>query len=270
MCNLFMKKYMLSPKQKFCFNVLKLAAIYQKIGSVRMKKIWIPLMLVALFVLAGCNKAIPAEEAGQLFVDRVVYDEDTKKFTENFANGEELNKGFKENEANFKDNFTAGLISVGDAVSKDEANELTELLNHQIKEVTSYDVKVKEAGKISNVTYEVKGLDFAAIMKETSKGITQKMIADNKLANDQNKIIEETLQLLRENIKTAKAKETAVPIMIEMKPEKGKWTIVRGQRDQINNLYFAFVAGVKDQETLTSDWNKAMEEVAKEVQAELK
>ncbi|BCA87003.1 hypothetical protein EsVE80_25260 [Enterococcus saigonensis] len=235
-----------------------------------MRKLGIPLLLVLLFFLAGCSKAIPAEDAAKLFVDQVVYDKDAKKFTANFANGDELNKGFKENEKNFKDNFTAGLISVGDAVSEDEANELTELLNHQIKEVTSYKVAIKEAGKISNITYEVKGLDFAAIMKETSKGITQKIMADNKLASDQNKIIEETLQLLRENIKVAKAKEEAVPIMIEMKPEKGKWTIVRGQREQINNLYFAFVAGVKDQETLTNDWNKAMEEVAKEVQAELK
>ncbi|EOT39214.1 MULTISPECIES: DUF5105 domain-containing protein [Enterococcus] len=235
-----------------------------------MKKRSIFLMVLMAFILGGCSRAIPAEDAGKLFVDRVVYDKDTEKFTENFANGEELNKGFKENEKNFKDNFTAGLISVGDVVPEDKADELTTLLNKQIKDVTSYQVEIKAAGKISNVTYEVKGLDFAAIMKETSKGITKKMIADNKLASDQNKIIEETLALLKENIQKAKAKEKAVPIMIEMKPEKGKWTVVRGQREQINNLYFAFVAGVKDQEALTNEWNQAMAEVVKEVQEELK
>lgn len=235
-----------------------------------MKKRSIFLMVLMAFILSGCSRAIPAEDAGKLFVDRVVYDQDTEKFTENFANGEELNEGFKENEKNFKDNFTAGLISVGDVVPEEKADELTDLLNKQIKEVTSYTVKIKEAGKISNVTYEVKGLDFAAIMKETSKGITKKMIVDNKLASDQNKIIEETLTLLKENIQKAKAKEEAVPIMLEMKPEKDKWTIVRGQSEQINNLYFAFVAGVKDQEALTDEWNKAMAEVVKEVQDELK
>lgn len=227
-------------------------------------------LLIILFVLSGCAKAIPDKEAGNLFVDQVIYQKGSGKFRSEFQNGNELNEGFKENEANFQKNFTEGLLSAGGKVSQKEADEISQLLMDKVKDTTKYKLKkIGDAGNIRVMNYEIYGLNFVKVMKDTTKALVSKMMKEPEFAKDQNKIIAETFVILKDNIGQAEAKEEPVEIALEMKPEKGKWTVVRGQREQISNMYLAFVAGVKDQKTLTEEMNKAMQEVTAEVQKEL-
>lgn len=79
-----------------------------------MKKLWITsLVLVGVF-LTGCGaKGIPAEEAGALFVDRLVYQKDENKFAKEFRDGKQVGAELDENSKAFEENFAKGLSATG-------------------------------------------------------------------------------------------------------------------------------------------------------------
>ena len=49
-------------------------------------------LLFMLLFISGCTKAIPAEEAANIMIDTMIYDQQTEAFQTNFANSEELLK----------------------------------------------------------------------------------------------------------------------------------------------------------------------------------
>lgn len=235
-----------------------------------MKKRWIPLLLIGLMVfLGGCAKSIPTKEAAALFVDRLIYQKETEKFEANFKDGAKLTETFEEQEQSFQENFTAGLLSTDSGLSQETANEISQLVMDQVKEKTSYTIDVAENDNIRNVTYHVKGLDFVALMSQTTQAITAQMLKDTSLAKDEAKLAQALVTQLKTALADAPVKNEAVDVLLEMRPEKGKWTLVDGQQEQLQSLYLAFVAGVKDEETLATDWATAQEKLAEELAKEL-
>lgn len=236
-----------------------------------MKKSWLIGMIAVIFtgILAGCVSAIPEKEAAALFVDHLVYQKSEKKFTENFQNGENLSETFKQNEENFQKSFTEGLLSA-DQITEKDAKEITDLLLAQVQAKATYEVKkITKDGAIRHVTYGVKGLDFTGMMEATSKKLVAKLLEDEALSKDQNKVVAETVRLLKETIPETNAKAKAVDVTVDMQPQNGKWQIVDDQSKEMNNLYLAFVAGVADQETLLGEMTQIMQTIAKQVQEQL-
>ncbi|MGX7131065.1 DUF5105 domain-containing protein [Enterococcus songbeiensis] len=235
-----------------------------------MKKIWLIFPILCFtFLLSGCARAIPEKEAAALLVDHLVYQKSEKKFTENFQDGEDLSNAFQTNEQAFQKSFTEGLLADSE-IPQAEAEEIAELLLNQMQKEATYEIKeIDDSDTIRHVTYGVKGLDFTGMMAATSEKLVTELLADETISKDQDKVVSETVRFLKETIPQTKAKTKAINVMLEMKPEKGKWQIVAGQTEQLNNLYLAFVAGVSDQEALLAEMTTVMEETAKEVQEQL-
>ena len=74
-------------------------------------------LLFMLLFISGCTKAIPAEEAANIMIDTMIYDQQTEAFQTNFANSEELTEIFIEQRTLFEENFTQGILQTGEAVS---------------------------------------------------------------------------------------------------------------------------------------------------------
>lgn len=236
-----------------------------------MKKRWLPLLLLGVIVvLAGCAKAIPTKEAAALFVDRLIYQKETEKFEANFKDGATLTKTFEEQEQSFQKNFTAGLVNADSGLSQETAAEISQLVMEQVRAKTSYSINVAENDNIRNVTYHVKGLDFVAILSQTTEEITEQMMKDTSLAKDEDKLVKALVEQLQGILQAAPVKTEAVDVLLEMRPESGKWSLVEGQQKQLQNLYLAFVAGVKDEDTLNKDWEAAQAKLVEELAQELK
>lgn len=227
-------------------------------------------VFIGLLFLTGCAKAIPAKEAATLFVEQLVYQKEETKFTENFQNGKELTKNFEANAALFQDTFASGLVAADTEVSEETAVEISQLLMEKVRSATDYQVKVTETDSVRNVSYEIYGLDIVAVMKQTTEKVTEAMLADTSLAKDETKLQKQTILELKQVLQAPPVKTEPVTVMLEMKPVKGKWTVVAGQQAEQEKLYLAFVAGVKDQETLTNDWQQAQDELTKELAEKMK
>lgn len=237
-----------------------------------MKKMILPIIF-GLLLLAGCApKAIPVEEAADLFVEQLVYQKEDTDFEDNFQNGADLKKGFEKNTTAFRDTFATGLVAADGDVSEETANEITALLMDKVKSATDYQIKVGEAedgDSIRNVTYQVHGLDLVTVMKQTTQLVTAEMLKNTTLAKDEAKLQTETVKQLKHVLEDPPVKAEAVNVMLEMKPEKGQWVIVGGQQAQLEGLYLAFVAGVKDADTLSTNWQAAQAELTKELEKQL-
>lgn len=235
-----------------------------------MKKIVLPIAVI-LLTLAGCGgKAISIEEAAPLIPEQMIYDRSEDKFEDNFVDGEALSDSFDELEDSFERSFTTGLLTGSSELSEDQAEAITEELQHEVRQQATYKVEAKKSSDIYHVTYQVKGLDFADIMKQTTSQLTKEMLANKELAKDDNQLRRAVLDILRSTIKNAKVKTEAVNVMLEMKEEKGKWLVVSGQSEQLNSLFTAFYAGVSNQQTLEEELQNAVKEVTQEVQDQLK
>lgn len=232
-----------------------------------MKKFLAPL-LVLLVLLSGCKSALPANEAATLFVDQMIYHKKTEAFTKNFVNGADLSTIFQQITKDFQQNFTKGLISSHSEITTQEADEITAKLTQQIRQKTHYTVSTSQSGALTMVTYQVAGLDFAGIIRETTSQLMSRLLQDPALAKDQGQIQQALIPILLQQIAAAEVKDPQ-KVMLEMKQEGSKWVLVAGQEDQLNSLYRLFFTGTKTQQTLEKDMAAAVAEVTAEIQAGL-
>ncbi|MHC5269926.1 DUF5105 domain-containing protein [Enterococcus sp. LJL98] len=229
-----------------------------------MHKKWIGMVLPAftLLLLAGCTKAIPAEEAAPLLLDEMIYEKKAEAFQTNFLQSEELETAFQSQRTSFEENFTEGLLQSGEAVDQQVAAEISEALMKQVKEQTSYNVKqITETKSIFHVIYEVKGFDLMALFKASTTGLLEKIEEKNNLVKDPEKLVTETVKIMQDQIPLTPAKETSTEVTLQLKQNKGKWEIVGGQDETLASLYLAFYAGVRDEEELAAEMMQAMSEV---------
>ena len=229
-----------------------------------MQKKWIGvfLSLVTLFLIAGCTKTIPADEAATLLLDMMIYEKDTETFQTNFSKSDELTEAFKTQRTSFEENFTQGLLQEGDTVDDQVAAAISEALMKQVQEVTSYQVKqVTETKPIYHVTYEIQGFDLMTLFKESTISLLEKIEKENDLVKDPQKMIAATVEIMQEKIPTISAKEAPTEVTLQLKLNKGKWEIVNGQDETLASLYLAFYSGVRSQEELAKEMTQALTEI---------
>lgn len=229
-----------------------------------MNKKWLGTLmaLLTLFLVTGCTKAIPAEEAAPLLLDAMIYEKDTETFQTNFSKSDELTEAFQAHRTSFEENFTEGLLQGGQAVDDQAAAKISGALMKQVKEKTSYKVKqVTETKSIYHVTYEIKGFDFMALFKESTTTLLERIQKENDLVKDPQKLIQTTIAIMEEKIPTIEAKKSPTEVTLQLKVNKGKWEIVSGQDETLANLYLAFYSGVRTQEELTQEMAQVMTEM---------
>lgn len=232
-----------------------------------MKKLWIISLLLAGVFLTSCgSKGISAEDAGALFVDRLVYQKEENKFAKEFRDGEQVGKELDENSKTFEENFAKGLSSTGAKVPKKEADQLTNELLQQARQKTTYKiVQIDETKSGATITYYVTGLDLVSAMQEMTRQLVKETLADPEIAKDEQKTLEATFSILEERVKAIKIKTDPVKMTLHLEKEKGKWFVPYNQKKAVSNLFMAFISGSKDIDTMNKELEEALNEVAKEI-----
>lgn len=218
--------------------------------------------LFTLFFVAGCTKAIPAEEAAPLLIDAMIYNQDTEEFQANFAKNKELTDAFNEHRTSFEENFTQGLLQTGEGIDEQLAADISGALMKQVKETTSYQVKkITETKPVYHVTYEIKGFHLVQLFKESTTELLARIQKDNQLVKDEKTLIATTVEIMKEKIPTITAKEDPTEVTLQLKLNQGKWEIVSGQEEALASLYLAFFSGVRTQEELTTEMTQAISDI---------
>lgn len=232
-----------------------------------MKKLWIISLLLAGIFLTSCGyKGISAEDAGTLFVDRLVYQKEESKFAKEFRDGEQVGKELDENSKMFEENFAKGLSSTGAKVPEKQADQLTNELLQQAREKTTYKiVQIDETKTGATISYYVTGLDLVSAMQEMTRQLVKETLADPKIAKDEQKTLDATFSILEERVKSIKIKTDPVEMKLHLEKEKGKWFVPDNQKTAVSNLFMAFISGSKDIDTMNKELQEALNEVAKEI-----
>lgn len=219
-------------------------------------------LLFMLLFISGCTKAIPAEEAANILIDTMIYDQQTEAFQTNFANSEELTEIFVEQRTLFEENFTQGILQTGEAVDEQLAMEISEMVMQQMRETTSYQIKnITETKPIYHVTYEIQGFNLLRLFKESITELLVRIQNDNELVKDQKTLIATTVAIMQEKIPTIEANDTSTEVTLQLKVNRGKWEIVNGQDEALSSLYLAFFSGMRSQKELTNAMTEALSEI---------
>lgn len=232
-----------------------------------MKKLWIvSLLFVGIFLTSCGSKGISAEEAGALFVDRLVYQKEESKFAKEFRDGEQVGKKLDENSKTFEENFAKGLSSTGAKVPEKQADQLTNELLQQAREKATYKiVQIDETKNGATISYYVTGLDLVSAMQEMTRQLVKETLADSEIAKDDQKTLDATFSILEERVKAIKIKTDPVELKLKLEKEKGKWFVPDNQKTAVSNLFMAFISGSKDTDTMNKELQEALNEVAKEI-----
>ena len=218
-------------------------------------------LLFMLLFISGCTKAIPAEEAANILIDTMIYDQQTEAFQTNFANSEELTEIFIEQRTLFEENFTQGILQTGEAVDEQLAMEISEMVMQQVRETTSYKIKnITETKPVYHVTYEIQGFNLLRLFKESITELLVRIQNDNELVKDQKTLIATTVAIMQEKIPTIEANDTSTEVTFQLKVNRGKWEIVNGQDEALSSLYLAFFSGMRSQKELTNAMTEALSE----------
>ena len=219
-------------------------------------------LLFMLLFISGCTKAIPAEEAANILIDTMIYDQQTEAFQTNFANSEELTEIFVEQRTLFEENFTQGILQTGEAVDEQLAMEISEMVMQQMRETTSYQIKnITETKPVYHVTYEIQGFNLLRLFKESITELLVRIQNDNELVKDQKTLIATTVAIMQEKIPTIEANDTSTEVTLQLKVNRGKWEIVNGQDEALSSLYLAFFSSMRSQKELTNAMTEALSEI---------
>ncbi|MBO0471458.1 DUF5105 domain-containing protein [Enterococcus sp. DIV0242_7C1] len=232
-----------------------------------MKKLWFVPLIVVGFLLTSCGtKGISAEDAGELLIDRLIYQKEGNKFKKEFRDGEQASKELDENSKKFEENFANGLSSAGAKVKEEQSSQLTKELLQQAREKTSYKVvQIDENKKGATISYYITGLDLVSAMQEMTRELVKKTMESPELANNDQKTLDATFSILEERVQTIKIKTDPVELKIRLEKEKGKWFVPEDQKDAVFNLFLAFIAGAESVDAMNEELEVAMNEVAKEI-----
>lgn len=232
-----------------------------------MKKLWfIPLIFFGV-MLSGCmSGGVSAEDAGDILIDRIIYQKQNQKFSNEFRDGTEEGKKIDEAVAVFEKNLIGGIERTGADIPEEDGDRLIKELLQQTKEKTSYKiVQIDETRNAATITYYVTGLDLVSAMQGMTRDLIKESLADENEKKSEQEIFQNTLEILENQLKTIKIKPDPVELKVFLKKSKGKWYIPESQEENLSNLFLAFVAGTQNNDTMNEELEEALNDVAKEI-----
>lgn len=234
-----------------------------------MKKTALFIIAVTALVLTGCNKAIPADEAGELLIDRLIYQERTNEFADAFEDGVKTGEELDKNAEKFEDDFLEGLLTGDESVSERDVAGLTQELLKQMREKTSFKVAgIKEEKDTATITYFITGLDLVNAVKEMTRTLIREASEAAEQSEDEASG-EETLQsaitILTERIQVIKIENDSIEMDLRLEKANGKWFIPDDQKEVVSNIFMAFISGTEKPEELDEALNEVTDEVMNEL-----
>lgn len=231
------------------------------------KKLGLISIVLMAFLLASCGaKAIPAEEVAELFVNRLVYKKDNEKFIKNFRDGEKTASELDKIGKDFEENFVTGLSSTGVDISEKQAKSLTTELLKQVKAKSEYTVvTIDETKNGATITYYVTGLDLVNTMLDMTRQLIKDALDNPEIAQNEQKTLDATIKILEDKVKTIKISSDPVELKVRLEKEKGQWFIPSDQKENVANLYMAFISGTKDMQEMNDQLADGLNRVVEEV-----
>lgn len=232
-----------------------------------MKKLWFIPLIIFVGILSGCmTGGVSAEDAGDILIDRIIYQKQNQKFSNEFRDGLEEGKKIDEAVSVFEKNLIGGIERTGADIPEEDGNRLIKELLQQTKEKTSYKiVQIDETRNAATITYYVTGLDLVSAMQGMTRDLIKESLADENEKKSEQEIFQNTLEILENQLKTIKIKPDPVELKVFLKKSKGKWYIPDSQSENLSNLFLAFVAGTQDNDTMNEELEEALNDVAKEI-----
>lgn len=206
------------------------------------------------------QQMLEPEAAATLFVERLIYQRQEQAFTDNFVDGAEIGERLDEFDEILLQDLTTAFSGTGGKMTPGQIKDLSEHLMQHMKINTTYQVKeIIEIGEETTIIYEVNGLDFVSVIKNTIKQLSERMLADLEFAQDDQKIAAAVTEILKTNI--AEAQLVAVPteMPLVLRKKHNKWAVPDDQQEAVINLMLTFATGAKDQLSL----NQAISEASR-------
>lgn len=232
-------------------------------------------LIIALFGLSGCTKKILPEEAGILFVNRLIYEDEDERFEKNFVEGFELAEDLKKQRTKLAQDLVTSFNEFGSVLSEAQTKEFMDIWFEKLVDETAYEIKsVSEdkKAKTQTIFFEVYGLDFEQVYKQMMDNLVAQMLSDTNLVKNNAKLGDVTIQLLTEAIAEAKQIKEPVITKVTLKKEKKKWSVVN-KGDEVGNLILSFLVGVDNldsyAEVIGGAVTSSMDEARAKVEAEL-
>jgi hypothetical protein len=234
-----------------------------------MKKLWLATVvsIITLVALTGCfSKGISAEKAGELFVNRLVFQKEESKFSKEFQNGEQFGQELDDAIQTFGEDFAQSLNTTSADVPKKLAQQVTQELQKQAKAKTTYKiVEVDETRTDATITYYVTGLDLVSAVQEMTRELVKETLSKPEVSDEDQKTIAATFNVLKERVKVIKVKADPVEFKLHLKKEKGRWFLPEKNKEEAINLYITFISGAKTMNKMNDELEEAMNEVAQEI-----
>lgn len=213
--------------------------------------------ILSIIIFSACGKkALDPLKTGEILVQQLVYDKEEALFDANFKNGDTLRKKLTE----YKETIGLAAVDIGENLSSKESREYIEELQKRMQEVAKYKVSSQKEGtdKIS-ITYEVYGLDYAAILNETLNNLGTEMM-ENEIIRDDHKALDKlTALLFKQAIRNGKVKTEPLIMTLFLVEEKGKWVVEDEEIEQAMNLYLAFLTGNANIDDFSIEMNRVIQ-----------
>lgn len=164
----------------------------------RKKGLILLLLMTVSVLLVGCKKALEPEEAGVLFVNRLIYEAKDQRFEKSYVDGLNLEIDMiKQRETLTKDLVTS-FNEFGGVISAKQTERFLTAWLGKVDEKTYYEVKsVKhnKKEKTETITFAVGGLDFQQVYKNTMDKLVDRMLADSNLLKNNVKLGDLTIHI---------------------------------------------------------------------------
>lgn len=234
-----------------------------------MKKWFLFPVLILMLLLTGCGNRqdLSAEEAADLFIDRLIYEKSNSEFSNQFVNGKDLANNFNKNAQNFCGNFTNSLEAISnDDFTEEDALTLTRELIKEMDGRTTYTIKNQSTnGDYTSVTFEIYGLDFTGIIRGTINNLVKDYRLSPEIMADKNIAGKRAISILKDEIRDVEAKETPVEVSLVLEKTGHRWQIADNQNKRITSIFLAFISGEESQDDLTLNINNEVAVVVQEL-----
>lgn len=232
------------------------------------KRTMLLMLMTVSLLLVGCRKALEPEEAGVLFVNRLIYEAKDKRFEKNFVDGLNLELEMKQQRETLTKDLITSFNEFGGVISAKQTEKFLTTWLDKMNSDTYYQVKSVKRNKkekTETITFEVGGLDFQQVYKVTMDKLVDRMLEDSNLLKNNVKLGDLTIQLLTESMEEAEPIKKTIPVTLTIKKVKKKWQVSeKAEEEEIAKILLAFMVGSNTLDDYASEMGEAVSKAVDE------
>ncbi|MGX6979509.1 hypothetical protein ACWN8V_09620 [Vagococcus elongatus] len=225
--------------------------------------------LLAVLMLTSCKEAVKPEEAGVLFVNQLVFQEDKDLFAANFSNGEELSEEINLQKKTLVANIVSDINQFGGVISSEQTEAMVELWIKKMMTTTQFQLKsLKDLGQRQyEVYFTVTGLDFIRSYQEMTDDLVDEMLNNPEISTNNYKLGDSMVASMTEAIEDIRQSEESVKVSLILEKDGSQWKIDPKEREKkATQMLLAFLSGHGSSESLAEEMQKVVQRSMTEAQ----